>query len=107
MTFVASPKANGRIPDAKGSSVPAWPNFFCLKRRLIIPPALVDVMPSGLSKMIQPCVIKYVLFWIHYKGWMITKALGPSSMSVRQFPHKKQGAGEHPQQEAFPSPWTY
>ena len=53
--MVASPRAIGRMPDASGSRVPPWPAFCALNARLTSATALVEVMPTGLSRMTQPC----------------------------------------------------
>src|SRR4051794_4600981 len=52
--FVASPSAIGRMPDASGSSVPAWPAFLALSARFATATACVDVMPTPLSRISQP-----------------------------------------------------
>src|SRR6266700_5704276 len=53
--LVASPSAIGRQPDASGSSVPAWPARLAQNSRLTTETANVDVIPTGLSMMTQPC----------------------------------------------------
>ena len=57
MVFVASPKAIGKTPVASGSNVPACPTFFALKAHLILVTTPVDVMPAGLSIIIQPFIL--------------------------------------------------
>src|SRR3954447_6227605 len=46
--------AIGRMPVASGSSVPAWPTFCALVRRLTRVTTSVEVMPSPLSITSQP-----------------------------------------------------
>src|SRR5829696_6619309 len=53
--LVASPRAIGRIPDARGSSVPAWPAFLAFRVRFATATACVEVMPTPLSSTSQPC----------------------------------------------------
>ena len=52
--LVASPSAIGRMPEASGSRVPAWPAFLALKARFTTATAWVEVMPTRLSRMTQP-----------------------------------------------------
>src|SRR5436190_565876 len=49
-----SPSANGRMPVASGSSVPACP-VFAPVARLICATMRAEVTPSGLSMTSQPC----------------------------------------------------
>ena len=46
--------ATGRMPEARGSSVPACPAFLALKMCFSRDTALVDVIPIGLSRTTQP-----------------------------------------------------
>src|ERR671914_76423 len=58
--LVASPRAIGRMPEASGSSVPAWPAFLALSVRFTTATAWVEVMPTGLSSTIQPCTSRFL-----------------------------------------------
>src|SRR3954465_247306 len=58
--LVASPSAMGRMPDASGSSVPAWPAFLALSARLTTATAWVEVMPTPLSSTIQPLTSRFL-----------------------------------------------
>src|SRR5947209_6304219 len=53
--LVASPSAIGRQPEASGSSVPACPARLAQNSRFTTETAKVEVMPTGLSTMTQPC----------------------------------------------------
>src|SRR5262245_57715976 len=44
----------GRMPVARGSSVPPWPALAALNRRRTLPTACVEVTPDGLSMISQP-----------------------------------------------------
>src|SRR6478609_2519959 len=57
--LVASPSAIGSRPEARGSSVPAWPAFLALKARFTTLTAWVEVMPTGLSSTTQPCTSRF------------------------------------------------
>src|SRR5919107_740537 len=57
--LVASPSAIGRIPEASGSSVPAWPAFLAVSARLTVATAWVEVMPTPLSSTTQPWTSRF------------------------------------------------
>jgi len=57
--LVASPSAIGRIPEASGSRVPAWPAFLADNARFTAATAWVEVMPTPLSRMIHPLMSRF------------------------------------------------
>ena len=57
--LVASPSAIGRMPEASGSRVPAWPAFLAERPRFTTATAWVEVMPTPLSRMIQPLTSRF------------------------------------------------
>src|SRR6185312_576720 len=61
--LVASPSATGSMPEASGSSVPACPARLAVNRRLMTPTACVEVMPTGLSRITQPCTSCFSRFF--------------------------------------------
>ena len=52
----ASPSAIGRMPVAKGSSVPPWPAFAAASVRFTRATTVDDEIPEGLSTAIQPWI---------------------------------------------------
>ena len=56
MNLVAFPTATGKTPVAIGSRVPVCPVFFSLVTRLTIAPPINDVIPAGLSSIINPVI---------------------------------------------------
>src|ERR1700712_4897529 len=62
-SLVASPSAIGSTPSASGSSVPPWPTLtlpYPASRCFgwPAPPGGVEPSPTGLSRMIQPLIVK-------------------------------------------------
>src|SRR5262245_15765590 len=54
MVLVASPSAIGRMPVARGSSVPPWPALAALNSRRILPTTCVEVTPDGWWMLNRP-----------------------------------------------------
>src|SRR5690606_6160423 len=52
--LVASPSAIGSMPEASGSSVPAWPALSAWNSHFTLETASVEPMPTGLSSTSQP-----------------------------------------------------
>ena len=61
ITLVASPIATGRIPVAKGSSVPPWPTFLRFNVLEILVTICLDVTPACLSTMTQPLIFFFII----------------------------------------------
>src|SRR5829696_1415125 len=47
------------MPEASGSSVPAWPAFLAFSARFTAATAWVEVMPTALSSTIQPFTSRF------------------------------------------------